>query len=162
MFFQYFTLYLYSRFIYIYIYMSSGDRLWYETGGFESSFTLAQLQQIRKITLARILCDNLDGIDTLQPFVFLAADNNRWVTEHLLYKCSLKTEILFTLLYTSPLFVRYNMMLYLLLFHKIWALLILSKTKYIIGPSIFSRPMCAFILGIYMQQLSLRNDFLQR
>ena len=57
--------------------MPSGDRFWYETGGFESSFTLAQLQQIRQLTLARILCDNLDGIDTLQPFVFLAADNNR-------------------------------------------------------------------------------------
>ncbi|PSN42663.1 hypothetical protein C0J52_13041 [Blattella germanica] len=54
-----------------------GDRFWYENGGFESSFTLAQLQQIRRMTLARILCDNLDGIDTLQPFVFLAVDSDR-------------------------------------------------------------------------------------
>jgi Animal haem peroxidase. len=72
-FLQYFTLYLY----YTFIYMPSGDRFWYETGGFESSFTLAQLQQIRRITLARILCDNLDGIDTLQPYVFLTVDNDR-------------------------------------------------------------------------------------
>jgi peroxidase len=55
----------------------TGDRFWYENGGFESSFTLAQLQQIRRLTLARILCDNLDGIDTLQPFVFLTVDDDR-------------------------------------------------------------------------------------
>jgi hypothetical protein len=78
--------------IHLYVYMSSGDRFWYETGGFESSFTLAQLQQIRRITLARILCDNLDGIDTLQPFVFLTADNDRWDTVRLFYKCSLKQK----------------------------------------------------------------------
>ncbi|GLG95232.1 Peroxidasin [Gryllus bimaculatus] len=54
-----------------------GDRFWYENGGFESSFTPAQLHQLRKITLARILCDNLDSIDTIQPFVFLASDNDR-------------------------------------------------------------------------------------
>jgi peroxidase len=57
--------------------MPSGDRFWYENGGFEWSFTLAQLQQIRRVTLARILCDNLDGIDTLQPFVFLTVDDER-------------------------------------------------------------------------------------
>jgi peroxidase len=57
--------------------MPSGDRFWYENGGFESSFTLVQLQQIRRITLARMLCDNLDGIDTLQPFVFLIVDDDR-------------------------------------------------------------------------------------
>ncbi|XP_069685193.1 uncharacterized protein [Periplaneta americana] len=57
--------------------LRKGDRFWYENGGFESSFTLAQLQQIRRITLARILCDNLDGIDTLQPFVFLTVDEDR-------------------------------------------------------------------------------------
>jgi peroxidase len=55
----------------------TGDRFWYENGGFESRFTLAQLQQIRRVTLARMLCDNLDGIDTLQPFVFLTVDNDR-------------------------------------------------------------------------------------
>ncbi|PNF21045.1 hypothetical protein B7P43_G08412 [Cryptotermes secundus] len=57
--------------------LRKGDRFWYENGGFESSFTLAQLQQIRRVTLARMLCDNLDGIDTLQPFVFLTVDNDR-------------------------------------------------------------------------------------
>ncbi|KAJ8892427.1 hypothetical protein PR048_005007 [Dryococelus australis] len=57
--------------------LRKGDRFWYENAGFESSFTPAQLQQLRKITLARILCDNLDTIDTIQPFVFLMSDHDR-------------------------------------------------------------------------------------
>ncbi|KAF9412140.1 hypothetical protein HW555_009270 [Spodoptera exigua] len=47
----------------------------YENGGFESSFTPAQLQQIRRISFAQILCRTLDSIDTVQPFVFLSTDN---------------------------------------------------------------------------------------
>lgn len=43
----------------------------YENGGFESSFTPAQLQQIRKVTLAQVLCQTMENVDTLQPFVFL-------------------------------------------------------------------------------------------
>lgn len=78
----------------------TGDRFWYENGGFESSFTLAQLQQIRRVTLARILCDNLDGIDTLQPFVFLTVDNDRWVGMHMLLKV-LHVKNIHTLNYLS-------------------------------------------------------------
>lgn len=48
----------------------------YENGGFESSFTPAQLQQIRRITFAQVLCRTLDNIDDIQPFVFLAANNH--------------------------------------------------------------------------------------
>ncbi|XP_072932288.1 chorion peroxidase-like [Epargyreus clarus] len=52
-----------------------GDRFWYENGGFESSFTPAQLQQIRRISLAQVLCRTLDTIDSVQPFVFLSPNN---------------------------------------------------------------------------------------
>ncbi|KAI8435562.1 hypothetical protein MSG28_003849 [Choristoneura fumiferana] len=47
----------------------------YENGGFESSLTPAQLQQIRRISFAQILCRTLDTIDSIQPFVFLSAEN---------------------------------------------------------------------------------------
>ncbi|XP_011686362.1 PREDICTED: uncharacterized protein LOC105449063 isoform X2 [Wasmannia auropunctata] len=51
-----------------------GDRFWYENPNSESSFTASQLQQIRQVTLAQVLCRTMDGIKTIQPFVFLATD----------------------------------------------------------------------------------------
>ncbi|XP_050311070.1 chorion peroxidase-like isoform X2 [Anthonomus grandis grandis] len=54
--------------------LRAGDRFWYENDGFESSFSPAQLQQIRKVTLAQILCQTLNEIETVQPFVLLTAD----------------------------------------------------------------------------------------
>ncbi|KAF5294389.1 hypothetical protein FQR65_LT10754 [Abscondita terminalis] len=55
--------------------LRKGDRFWYENGDFESSFTPAQLQQIRQITFAHVLCRTLDEVETVQPFVFLSVDN---------------------------------------------------------------------------------------
>ena len=42
-------------------------------------FTQEQLQEIRKTSLARAICDNLDDIERLQPYAFLMVDdfNNR-------------------------------------------------------------------------------------
>ncbi|OAD55747.1 Chorion peroxidase [Eufriesea mexicana] len=51
-----------------------GDRFWYENSGQESTFTPGQLQQIRRVTLAQVLCATMDNIETLQPFVFLTQD----------------------------------------------------------------------------------------
>lgn len=53
-----------------------GDRFWYENGDLESSFTPAQLQQIRKVTFAHIICSTINEIHNIQPFVFLASDDN--------------------------------------------------------------------------------------
>ncbi|XP_055697099.1 chorion peroxidase-like [Phlebotomus papatasi] len=47
-----------------------GDRFWYENGGFDSSFTPAQLAAIRKTNLAQVLCRSAGG-GQMQPFVFL-------------------------------------------------------------------------------------------
>ncbi|XP_019613501.1 PREDICTED: thyroid peroxidase-like [Branchiostoma belcheri] len=44
-----------------------GDRFWFEN---EGQFTAAQLAEIRKTSLARILCDNTDGTTHMQPDVF--------------------------------------------------------------------------------------------
>lgn len=57
--------------------LRKGDRFWYENGGFESSFTPAQLQQIRHVTFSHVLCQTLTEIETIQPFVFLSPDDFR-------------------------------------------------------------------------------------
>ena len=50
----------------------TGDRFWYEeeSGG----LTLPQLEQIRKTSLARVLCDNSDDVSVIQPRVFHVPD----------------------------------------------------------------------------------------
>ncbi|CAH1270785.1 PXDN [Branchiostoma lanceolatum] len=48
--------------------LRKGDRFWFENRG---QFTEAQLGEIRKTSLARILCDNTDGTTRMQPDVFL-------------------------------------------------------------------------------------------
>lgn len=59
-----------------------GDRFWYENQdqrGQKVGFTLQQLKQIRKVTLARVLCDNLDGYRASQPWAFvLPSRRNRF------------------------------------------------------------------------------------
>ncbi|XP_025017963.1 peroxidase [Tetranychus urticae] len=55
--------------------LKEGDRFWYEHGQLESSFSKNQLMQIRKTTLARILCDNGD-ISKVQPLTMLLP--SRW------------------------------------------------------------------------------------
>ncbi|XP_078681743.1 myeloperoxidase-like [Branchiostoma floridae x Branchiostoma belcheri] len=47
--------------------LRKGDRFWFECPG---QFTAAQLAEIRKTSLARILCDNTDGTTHMQPDVF--------------------------------------------------------------------------------------------
>ncbi|XP_071037889.1 chorion peroxidase-like [Parasteatoda tepidariorum] len=51
-----------------------GDRFWYENHGWPSTFSPEQLQEIRKLRLARILCDNADEMLTVQYSVFAMAD----------------------------------------------------------------------------------------
>ncbi|KAF0290271.1 Chorion peroxidase [Amphibalanus amphitrite] len=51
-----------------------GDRFWYELGGQPSSFTPDQLQQIRRVQLSRVLCDNTDRIRTIQVYPLVLPD----------------------------------------------------------------------------------------
>lgn len=50
------------------------DRFWYENDLPPSSFEVNQLSEIRKVTLAGILCDNIEGITNIQPKVFVKED----------------------------------------------------------------------------------------
>ncbi|KAE9418760.1 hypothetical protein Angca_003374 [Angiostrongylus cantonensis] len=53
--------------------LRDGDRFWYEN---EGVFTKLQLQQIKKVSLARLFCDNGDNIDRVQPNVFFYPGNS--------------------------------------------------------------------------------------
>ncbi|XKL59210.1 hypothetical protein PGB90_000226 [Kerria lacca] len=55
----------------------TSDRYFFEAGNQTGSFKLDQLKQIKKITLARIFCDNGDDIHNMQPKAFhkISADN---------------------------------------------------------------------------------------
>ncbi|XP_076327258.1 peroxidase-like [Tachypleus tridentatus] len=43
-----------------------GDRFWHENSGFPSAFTPEQLQEIRKSSQSKLLCENADDIPTIQ------------------------------------------------------------------------------------------------
>lgn len=58
----------------------SGDRYWYENGNTPGSFTPEQLEEIRKSTMAKILCDNGDNLRSVQPRAFILKDPFLWAT----------------------------------------------------------------------------------
>ena len=47
-----------------------GDRFWYENANQAGSFTPRQLAEIKKTSIARILCDN-SNLEFMQPNAFL-------------------------------------------------------------------------------------------
>lgn len=50
-----------------------GDRFWFENSGYPSSFTPMQLNELRKVTQAKIICDNADDLPTIQRWVLKMA-----------------------------------------------------------------------------------------
>ncbi|XP_042860058.1 uncharacterized protein LOC122245949 isoform X3 [Penaeus japonicus] len=56
-------------------YLRRGDRYWYENDIPPSGFSKEQLYELRKVSLARIVCDNSDGLEYVQPKVMLEADS---------------------------------------------------------------------------------------
>uniref|UniRef100_A0A5S6QII5 Uncharacterized protein n=1 Tax=Trichuris muris TaxID=70415 RepID=A0A5S6QII5_TRIMR len=52
-----------------------GDRYWYESFFYPSQFTSTQLSEIRKTSLATVLCDNVPDMTYIQPAAFMTPDN---------------------------------------------------------------------------------------
>jgi len=55
--------------------LRAGDRYWYENAGWPSSFTLEQLEAIRQTSLARLICDNADTVQSVQLRAMLLPDH---------------------------------------------------------------------------------------
>lgn len=53
--------------------LKKGDRFWYEN---PQVFTSSQLAEIRKSLLARIICDNSDGVGQIQEYVMKRIDRS--------------------------------------------------------------------------------------
>merc|ERR1712117_793520 len=51
--------------------LKKGDRFFYDLGNDRNiAFSLPQLNQVRKTSMARIICDNTDELDRIQPLAF--------------------------------------------------------------------------------------------
>jgi len=48
-----------------------GDRFWYQNIGGSAGFSAAQVWEIQATSLAKIICDNSDGILEIQPHALL-------------------------------------------------------------------------------------------
>lgn len=52
-----------------------GDRYWFENGNQAGAFSPSQLSEIKRTSLARIICDNSENIERIQPLAFLRQAN---------------------------------------------------------------------------------------
>jgi len=58
-----------------------GDRFWYEVGGQPHTFKKDQLQEIRKASISRLLCDNSDNIHKVPKRGFIAVSETNPIVE---------------------------------------------------------------------------------
>ena len=57
--------------------MKIGDRFFYDLGlRKDTKFTEKQLQEIRKTSMSRVLCDNTEQVTEMQPQAFKTAGNS--------------------------------------------------------------------------------------
>jgi peroxidase len=66
--------------------MKQGDRFYYENGqDTNTRFSLEQLNEIRKASMSRVLCDNLDLVSQIQKRAFEQTNSNG---DNQMVKCS--------------------------------------------------------------------------
>ncbi|KAL7038831.1 hypothetical protein ACKWTF_009708 [Chironomus riparius] len=53
----------------------TGDRFWFESSSSPYPFTSQQLTELRKSSLSRIICDNSNGVELMQPNSFVIANS---------------------------------------------------------------------------------------
>ncbi|KAM3958623.1 salivary peroxidase/catechol oxidase-like [Aphomia sociella] len=56
------------------------DRHFFEHGDIPTALTLPQLNQVRKTSIARVLCDSGDRVDHIQPYAFYQAGKGNEIT----------------------------------------------------------------------------------
>ena len=58
------------------------DRYWYENNAAGNRFSEAQLTEIRKITLSKIICENCDIVGDIQRSIFDQPHEFLWALNH--------------------------------------------------------------------------------
>jgi len=53
----------------------TGDRFWFESPTSPYPFTGQQLTELRKSSMSRIICDNSNGVELMQPDSFVIANS---------------------------------------------------------------------------------------
>ncbi|XP_046565033.1 peroxidase-like [Haliotis rubra] len=54
--------------------LRDGDRFWFESTDSDTGFTSDQITQLKRASLARIICNNADNISTIQRQAFINAN----------------------------------------------------------------------------------------
>ncbi|XP_065352349.1 uncharacterized protein LOC135947188 [Cloeon dipterum] len=60
--------------------LKKGDRFWYETPSAPQAFSPAQLNELKKVSLSSLLCDNTDTLEEVQPLSMQAITTENAIT----------------------------------------------------------------------------------
>ncbi|XP_046343574.2 thyroid peroxidase-like [Haliotis rufescens] len=60
--------------------LRDGDRFWFESTNTVTGFTDSQINQLKKASLSRIICDNADSFESIQPRAFSRVDTSTGTT----------------------------------------------------------------------------------
>ncbi|XP_071090260.1 salivary peroxidase/catechol oxidase-like [Haliotis cracherodii] len=74
--------------------LRDGDRFWFESTNTVTGFTDSQIKELKKASLSRIICDNADNLQSIQPSAFVLIDTSTNTTGgNKIQPCSTLEEI---------------------------------------------------------------------